>query len=727
MSGGSVPAKYREPHYSTRLFRAQYQYLAKFYDKGVFEEACSSLGMPVDFMLKDDNWVSDWFLRDFMEKVRRATREENLAEKFGRFAVSRDAVNFIEYTVNESLLFPALFYLAVPSQYGRYNNVNRVSLISWRPGHFEYRMMPKGEIVADVDVCDNTVGVLSGTQVLYGLDEISVRHTRCIHRGDTSCDFIVDYKSRAFWRRRLIQITKFGLFGVLFAFLMSWWNTEWSRTTKALFSLSYLFAGATYFIGERYYRVLRYIQQYNEQSKSRAAELHDNYARLDRKYNESLLLRELSIKLSETVAPKEVLTMCLRDLDRRFGYSRSLIMLLSTEKDLLYTAEATGFGSDMDRIFQLSVRYPADRNNPQFFAKILETGVTSAIFDVAKFKSSLRPQNRALIDSFGVQSIIVSPIQDKDQKYGLLVVGSTQGDRVLNQDDRAMIESICQLLSLSFQRARNFDREKNLRTLFQKYVPAMVLEGIQTLTPESGELAPKASPIGSMFVDLRDFTSRCQKLPPEKIVEMMNLYTTYVTDRIAAAGGIIDKLVGDGVNAFFPSFEKSGGRHAKACLVSAAYLLADLKELDEEFVARGFGSAAIGIGLHVGPAVVGNMGCDRKLDYTAVGDTVNVAARLQELSKKYRDLSDSGARGTILLTRETYEAAGVEIATRSVGEVTIRGRDRVEDVLFIDVESCERWVISLDKDYRNAMRIIDSGSSPQTAETTSGAPARKVA
>ena len=198
----------------------------------------------------------------------------------------------------------------------------------------------------------------------------------------------------------------------------------------------------------------------------------------------------------------------------------------------------------------------------------------------------------------------------------------------------------------------------------------------------------------------------------DKVVEMMNLYTSYVTERIAAAGGIIDKLVGDGVNAFYPADPRRKHLHARAGLISALYILSELKMLDDEFLTRGFGTAAMGIGLHSGSAVIGNMGCERKLDYTAVGDTVNVAARLQELSKKYRNKTESANRGVILITAASLENAQVEVLTESIGPVPIRGRDKTEEILFIDAKAAEDWTGKRSAEGKGLMELILEGAVP---------------
>ena len=293
-----------------------------------------------------------------------------------------------------------------------------------------------------------------------------------------------------------------------------------------------------------------------------------------------------------------------------------------------------GFEEGKAELYNLVIKYPADRENPALFANVLESGQVVAIYDIQSFVSNLKPGNRRLLEELRVNSLIVSPIQDKNSKYGLLIVGSIGTEKALTPEDQQMIESISRLLSLSFQSATNLERETGLRNLFQKYVPAVVLDGIRDSSGHSAAMVPKSVTITSLFVDLRDFTKKCENLAPERVLDMIRLYSEFVTARIAEAGGIIDKLVGDGINAFFPEENEGHTGHAKSALQASLSILSDIDQLNAEFQIRGYGNAAIGIGVSTGRAIVGNAGCDRKLDYTAMGDTVNTASRFSGLNEK---------------------------------------------------------------------------------------------
>lgn len=686
----SVPVKFAAPHYSTRLCRAQFNYVSQNYGSDLFESICESIGMPLDFVLRDDNWVSNTFFTEFIEQLKLRTGDPHISEKMGGFTVSPEAMNPIEYFINQSL-FPELLYLGIPHQYQRFNNLNSVKTKMRGFGSFRYFISPKGKTICHPDVCLNTIGILEASKNLFSLKSVVVKHPTCIHHGANECIFDVRYSAGSFWARRLTFLSAFLFIPLLgteiFSYFSEYTNAFYSQHL-GLLGILWFFMGIAGFLGIRYFGIIRYIKQYNVQSKQKAQELYENYQKLERKFHESNLLRALSLKLSQTSKPDDVLDACLNEMHARFGFARSFVMLLSADKNRLFTAAVRGFDHDADKIHQMSLKYPAEKNEDLLFANILTSGEARIIHDIAVYKPKLKPHNQAIIEALAVNSIIVAPIQDGSEKFGLLVVGSIEDDRRLTEEDLHLITNICQMLTLSFQAAKNYDNEKSLRTLFQKYVPALVLDNVKTA---GVGLAPKTIPITSLIVDLRNFTSRCENLPPEKTVELLNLYTSYVTSHISSAGGIIDKLVGDGVVAFFPGSLESS-LHAEEAMLCTARLLVDLPILQEQFTSRGFGEVALGIGVSSGTATVGNMGCDRKLDYTAVGDTVNLAARLQEMSKRLRDEFPAAQRGIAVVSGRTGALLRNRNWSGTFENIVVRGRATPEKVHVLDPLTAQKWL-----------------------------------
>jgi|GEM_PF-2107107 len=676
-----VPFQYRKPHYSTKLWRAWRLYINIHYSSEMFLEICQKLDVPLDYLVQDDNWVSDTFLSDFLTILKAKTQDPYISEKMGNFAVHPDALNPIEYALLSTVLFPALFYLRVPTEYRKLNRKFRFRLKQWKPGNFSYLLTPRGTF-PDPEVCNNSLGFLQGTGRLFGLDKIEVKQTRCIHRGDKNCEFNVSYSARTFWFQKLKSLA--GLLSVaatsVFFYLKTPESIATSKTSHALIiSSAYILLILLFLISVKYFKLLKYIKQYNFQSQSKASELYKNYKKLDRRHNESNLLRALAEKLVAAPHASDVMKLCLDDLHDKFGYTRSMVMLLDAEKKRLYTENVRGFETGGENIFKLNLKYPAEKTNPEVFANILESGKSAFIADISKFVETLKPENRLLVEQLGVNSIVVVPIQDEKNKFGLLIVGSLGKENRLSQDDRFMIESVSKLLSISFQQMSTFDRERTMRKLFQKYVPAVVLDSLST---NENQLRPTATEVTALFVDLREFTANCERLPPEQVIAMLNRYAEFISTRIAKYGAVIDKLAGDGINAFFLPTENAE-HHARRAVRSALLILEDLPELNREFESKGYGKAALGIGLHSGKATVGSMGCDLKLDYTAVGGTVNIASRLQDLSKRYR-IENSTSDGTVVMSSVTRELADLDLPARIEKGVAIRGIK-----LPIDV-----WVIS---------------------------------
>ncbi|WP_126443844.1 adenylate/guanylate cyclase domain-containing protein [Sulfuricystis multivorans] len=180
------------------------------------------------------------------------------------------------------------------------------------------------------------------------------------------------------------------------------------------------------------------------------------------------------------------------------------------------------------------------------------------------------------------------------------------------------------------------EREKrHLSALFGRYVSPSVM---QTLLehPEMPGLGGQRREVTVLFSDIRDFTTLSERLEPEEVVELLNEYFERACAALLAEEATIDKFIGDAVMAEFgaPLVQAD---HAERALRAALKLLATAREFSHwvqaRFPNRNLPHFAIGIGIHSGPAVIGNIGSSRRMEYTAVGDTVNTASRLEGMTK----------------------------------------------------------------------------------------------
>ncbi|MEK7582105.1 MAG: adenylate/guanylate cyclase domain-containing protein [Patescibacteria group bacterium] len=219
------------------------------------------------------------------------------------------------------------------------------------------------------------------------------------------------------------------------------------------------------------------------------------------------------------------------------------------------------------------------------------------------------------------------------------------------------------------------EREKRqLKNVFSKYVSGAVLEKILA-DPNGVKLGGEEKIITVLFSDIRGFTTLSEKVTPQELVRILNKYFTLMTGEVLKYGGVLDKYIGDAVMAFWGAPLDDVYQVDNAFKASLG-MLERLKEFNEELYKEEGIKIDIGIGLYTGKAVVGNIGSNQRFDYTAMGDTVNVASRLEGLNKEHK---------THLIVGETTKK---EITGKnkfiSLGAVHVKGR--VEPINIYTIE-----------------------------------------
>jgi len=176
-------------------------------------------------------------------------------------------------------------------------------------------------------------------------------------------------------------------------------------------------------------------------------------------------------------------------------------------------------------------------------------------------------------------------------------------------------------------------RSRYLRRAFSSYVsPALVAEILHN--PDKLKLGGENRIITVLFSDIRGFTTLSEKTTPEMLVSLLNEYLSPMTQIVMDERGTLDKYIGDAIMAIFGA-PLDVPDHSKRACISALHMLEKLEKLNQEWHGKGWPHISIGIGINSGEAIVGNMGADVRFDYTAIGDTVNLASRLEGLNKLY--------------------------------------------------------------------------------------------
>lgn len=204
--------------------------------------------------------------------------------------------------------------------------------------------------------------------------------------------------------------------------------------------------------------------------------------------------------------------------------------------------------------------------------------------------------------------------------------------------------------------------KQRLQETFGRHVGQKAAQQILQRDPKLGGIEQEVT---VLFADLRNFTARCAVEPPQKIVALLNLFLTEMVEIVEGHEGMVNKFLGDGFMALFGVGEQHVN-HAALAVTAGQKMLVRLEHINRYLTAQGQAPLGIGIGIHTGRAVVGSIGSPQRLEYTAIGDTVNIASRVESLTKELGE--------PLILTAATRAALPSAIATAPLPPQRVKGQ-----------------------------------------------------
>ncbi|MFK7738331.1 MAG: adenylate/guanylate cyclase domain-containing protein [Pirellulaceae bacterium] len=197
----------------------------------------------------------------------------------------------------------------------------------------------------------------------------------------------------------------------------------------------------------------------------------------------------------------------------------------------------------------------------------------------------------------------------------------------------------------------------------------------ELLKQEELQLGGSRQHVAVLFSDLRGFTEYSESLAPEELVRQLNEYLNAMVTEIAACGGVVDKYIGDAIMAVF-GIPFSKDDDVNRALRAAKGMRRALRELNQQRQSAGLKPLEQGIGIHFGPVVAGNVGTLARAEYTVIGDTVNLASRLESATKNFPC--------DVLVSQQVQERCGESIELQYLDEITVKGRSARVRVYSLD-------------------------------------------
>jgi adenylate cyclase len=271
------------------------------------------------------------------------------------------------------------------------------------------------------------------------------------------------------------------------------------------------------------------------------------------------------------------------------------------------------------------------------------------------------------IVSQGVRSTICAPLVGESRVHGAIYADRLDPFAAFKPDDLELISAVAAQTAIAVENARAHERlarEEVARANYSRFLPEYVVKQMLE-NPDSFKLGGVNQTITVLFADIRGFTSISEHAQPEKIVGLLNRYFSAMTDIIFAHGGTLDKYLGDGLMALFGAPTTTPEDAANA-LNAAVAMQRRILGINTELRQEGVPEIGVGIGLHTGEATVGYIGSERRSEYTAIGDTVNTASRLE-----------SNARGgEILVSDATAKSARSRYKLKPREPIMVKNREQ---------------------------------------------------
>ena len=371
------------------------------------------------------------------------------------------------------------------------------------------------------------------------------------------------------------------------------------------------------------------------------------------------------------------------DLDAIFAKATDVIFR-STPADRVVALLAEGDGSKNPEDQELNpIAMRARDEKLEDHARRMSIGRTITR-KVMKDRVALLSQDAASDEQFagvdsivsqGVRSTICAPLVGESRVHGAIYADRLDPFASFKPDDLELISAVAAQTAIAVENARAHERlarEEVARANYSRFLPEYVVKQMLE-NPESFKLGGVNQTITVLFADIRGFTRISEHAPPERIVGLLNKYFSAMTDIIFAHGGTLDKYLGDGLMALFGA-PTATAEDANNALNAAVAMQRRMLGINQELQEAGYPELGIGIGLHTGEVTVGYIGSERRSEYTAIGDTVNTASRLQ----------GNANAGQILITDATAKAA------HSRYKLTVREpimvKNRTQPVLLWEVD-----------------------------------------
>lgn len=385
---------------------------------------------------------------------------------------------------------------------------------------------------------------------------------------------------------------------------------------------------------------------------------------LEKKERILRLFYDLSHKLSSVFTLEEIYEQVFDILISVTSASRCFIFRKNEQGDFEQVAARMRKAGDVGEPLPIS---------QTIFAKVASERVSILLEDAQQEESGF--SSKSILYN-QIQSVMAAPIVGPRGLLGIIYVDRQEDPDIFSADDLDLLNAVAVHTGIALNTVITYERlqkQSQARSSFERFLPRQVVDEILR-SPDGIKLGGVRQKVTALFADVRNFTTLSESSTPELIVNLLNRYFSMVSEIIFRHGGTLDKYIGDGLMAMFGA-PYATALDAVQAVRAAVEMQRAMVAFNERMKIENLPAISIGIGINTGPAIVGYIGSETRLDYTAIGDTINTAARLESIS----------APGQIVISENTMQALDESFTLRALGTEKLKGKNvnlRIAEVVW---------------------------------------------
>ena len=631
----AIPPRWTTQHFIVGIMQPYLIEADRLIGSDRVNEILAHLEMPREYFRKQSSWVSLDFFDAFLDEFGQHGDMADLNRRAGQTALDPQVIG-VKYYFLKHFLDPETMFRSVAKILPRFNVTRTARLHESLPGHarFSVGLAPGHRLPRHRESCLNFESNFAAAVRIMTGEEGRVKKISCAFDGAQECQYEIDWKlASKRLNGSLVAATGLGILGAAFALASAWLDPHNAMLATAATALVAVGSMTQWQKSKaaRYQNALREeFDRVDEEHNDRYGELQTAKTDLDVKYREAKLLEKTATIIQQSNELNRILRVTLDSICEDFQFDRAFVMLVDESKKLLRTAAIAGIRDGLQEVWEFRVDLGKTRDNPLVLSSVYHTGNPVLITNVSAHLFQLNESSRALIRKLSSRGFIMVAIPSETGNWGVMLVDRNATAKPLSGDDVSLLRKVAQHLGIALDKQAKLDKESNLRRLFEKYVPPQVANATQRA--DQPALGGQLRDVVSLFLDIRGFTALTANHPPQSTVYLLNRVFSMVSGVITSHGGWVDKYLGDGVFATWGALGNSTGDRNQA-VKAAMEILSRLGDVNAGLTREGLPGVRVGIGIHAGPTVVGNIGSEERMEFTCIGPTVNLSSRLQELCK----------------------------------------------------------------------------------------------